>query len=565
MMRQVLMSPRRSPGWAVLLAAVVAAGSGTLLRAQAPVTFDRLLRADQEPQNWLTYSGNLSGHRHSQLTQITPANVRNLEMQWVFQTRGPAEATEKFEATPLVVDGVMYTVLAPNHVVALDATTGRMFWIYSPRISPLARVCCGRVNRGLAILGDTLFMATIDGHLIAIDAKTGKPIWDKAVVNPAAGYSFTVAPLIVKNKVILGPSGGEYGIRGFVAAFDAATGNEVWRFNTIPGPGEPGHETWEDPAKTAWKTGGGPAWVTGTYDPELNLTYWGTGNPGPDWNGDPRPGDNLYTDSVIALDADAGTLKWHYQFTPHDEFDYDATQVPVLADITFQGSPRKVMLWANRNGLWYVLDRTSGQFLSGKPFTKVNWMDGFDAKGRPNRVLNSTAEGTLIYPNNQGATNWYSPSFSPRTGLFYVPAWMDTFSTYFKAAVEYKEGNQYVGRFPTMAFPALRTGPGSINQRLPEDGYGAILALDPKTGERKWEYKMTDVTDTGVLTTASDLVFAGGREGYFFALDARTGEELWRGSVGGQVSAGPMSYSVGGRQYVAIAAGSTLFVYALRQ
>ena len=202
MMRQVLMSPRRSPGWAVLLAAVVAAGSGTLLRAQAPVTFDRLLRADQEPQNWLTYSGNLSGHRHSQLTQITPANVRNLEMQWVFQTRGPAEATEKFEATPLVVDGVMYTVLAPNHVVALDATTGRMFWIYSPRISPLARVCCGRVNRGLAILGDTLFMATIDGHLIAIDAKTGKPIWDKAVVNPAAGYSFTVAPLIVKDKVI---------------------------------------------------------------------------------------------------------------------------------------------------------------------------------------------------------------------------------------------------------------------------------------------------------------------------------------------------------------------------
>jgi alcohol dehydrogenase (cytochrome c) len=545
-----------------LVVALIAGGSGAI---NAQVTFERLLRADQEPQNWLTYSGNLSGHRYSPLTQITPGNVKNLELQWVFQTRGPAEATEKFEATPLVVDGIMYTVMAPNHVVALDAATGRMFWLYSPRISQLARVCCGRVNRGLAILGDTLFMGTIDGHLIAIDAKTGKPLWDVAVAKPESGYSFTLAPLIVKDKVIVGPSGGEYGIRGFIAAFDAATGKEVWRFNTIPGPGEPGHETWTDAAQTAWKTGGGPAWVTGTYDPALNLTYWGTGNPGPDWNGDPRPGDNLYTDSVVALDPDTGKLKWHYQFTPHDEFDYDATQVPVLADITWQGRPTKAMLWANRNGLWYVLDRTTGDFLSGKPFTKVNWMDGFDEKGRPNRVLNSTAEGTLVYPNNQGATNWYSPSYSPRTGLFYIPSWMDTFSTYFKAPVEYKEGNQYVGRFPTMAFPALRTGPGAINQRLPEDGYGAILAFDPQTGQRKWEFKMLDVTDSGVLSTASDLVFAGGREGYFFALDARTGEQLWKGSVGGQVSAGPMSYAVNGKQYVAIAAGSVLFVYGLRQ
>jgi alcohol dehydrogenase (cytochrome c) len=559
MIRNLFVRSLRSSACAIALVGAAAGSAG------AQVTFERIQRADQEPQNWLTYSGNLAGHRHSLLTQITPANVKDLELQWVFQTRGPAEPVEKFEATPLVVDGIMYTVLAPNHVVALDAATGRMFWLYSPRISQLARVCCGRVNRGLAILGDTLFMGTIDGHLIAIDAKTGKPIWDKAVVKPELGYSFTVAPLIVKDKVIVGPSGGEYGIRGFIAAFDAATGNEVWRFNTMPGPGEPGHETWTDPEKTAWKTGGGPAWVTGSYDAALNLLYWGTGNPGPDWNGDPRPGDNLYTDSVLALDPDSGKLKWHYQFTPHDEFDYDATQVPVLADLTWQGQPRKVMLWANRNGLWYVLDRTNGQFLQGKPFTKVNWMDGFDDKGRPKRVLNPSTEGTLVYPNNQGATNWYPPSFSPRTGLFYIPSWMDTYSTYTKGPVEYKEGNQYVGRFPTMAFPALRTGPGAINQRLPEEGYGAIQAVDPKTGERKWEFKMIDVTDSGVLTTASDLLFAGGREGYFFALDARTGEQLWRGSVGGQVSAGPMSYSVAGKQYVAISAGSTLFVYALRE
>jgi alcohol dehydrogenase (cytochrome c) len=544
-----------------LTLALIASGSGIV---QAQVTFDRLLRADQEPQNWLTYSGNLSGQRYSPLTQITPGNVKNLELQWVFQTRRPAEPAEKFEATPLVVDGIMYTVLAPNHVVALDAATGRMFWLYSPRISPLARVCCGRVNRGLAILGDTLFMGTIDGHLIAIDAKTGRPIWDVAVAKPESGYSFTLAPLVVKNKVIVGPSGGEYGIRGFIAAFDAATGKEVWRFNTIPGPGEPGHETWTDKDGNAWKTGGAPAWVTGTYDPALNLVYWGTGNPGPDWNGDPRPGDNLYTDSVLAINPDTGALKWHYQFTPHDEFDYDSTQVPVLADINWQGRPTKVMLWANRNGLWYVLDRTTGGFLSGKPFTKVNWMNGFDEKGRPKRVINPTTEGSLVYPNNQGATNWYPPSYSPRTGLFYIPTWADTYSTYTKGPAEYKEGNQYVGRFPTMAFPALATGPGDINQRLPEEGYGAIQAFDPQTGQRKWEFKMVDVTDSGVLSTASDLVFAGGREGYFFALDARTGEPLWRGNVGGQVAAGPMSYSVNGKQYVAIAAGSALFVYALR-
>jgi alcohol dehydrogenase (cytochrome c) len=543
---------------------VALAVAGVVLHAQQPVTFERLLRANQEPHNWLTYSGNLSGHRHSLLTQITPANVKNLELQWVFQTRTPAEPAEKFEATPLVVDGVMYTVMAPNHVVALDAATGRMYWMYSPRLSTLARVCCGRVNRGLAILGETLFMGTIDGHLIAIDAKNGRPVWDVSLSKPELGYSFTMAPLVIKDKVIMGPAGGEYGIRGFIAAFDAKTGKEAWRFNTVPGPGEPGHETW--PVGTdAWEHGGGSIWVTGAYDPDLNLMYFGTGNPGPDWNADPRPGDNLYTDSVVALDPDTGRLKWHYQFTPHDEFDYDATQVPVLTDITWQGRQRKVMLWANRNGFWYVLDRATGEFLQGKPFVRVNWAESIDGKGVPKRVLNATPEGTLVYPNNQGATNWYSPSYSPRTGYFYIPTWMDTYSTYTKGPVEYREGNQYTGRFPTMTVPALRTGPGAVNQRTPQEGYGAIQAFDPKSGELKWQFKMSDVTDSGILTTATDLLFAGGREGYFFALDARSGEMLWKGNVGGQVSAGPMAYAVNGRQYVAIAAGSALFVYGLRQ
>ena len=525
----------------------------------AGVTFQRLLRADAEPQNWLTYSGGVLSQRYSPLTEITPANVKNLEVKWVYQV----QSLEKFEATPLVVDGVMYTVQAPNDVVALDAATGRVFWTYPYAPSTLSRPCCGRVNRGLAILGHTLFMGTIDGHLLAIDAKTGGLVWNVAVggAKADAGYGFTLAPLVVKDKVIVGTVGGEYGVRGFLAALDARTGKEVWRFNTIPGPGEPGHETW---AGNSWQTGGASVWVTGSYDVDLNLTYWGIGNPGPDWNGDRRSGDNLFSDSVVALDADTGKLKWHFQFTPHDELDYDSVQVPVLADLQWQGRARKAMLWANRNGFLYVLDRATGEFLLGKPFVKVTWASGLDAKGRPMNIVGPTAEGAVIYPGVQGGTNWFSPSFSPRTGLFYIPSWMDTYSTYIKRPVDYTEGQRFTGALPIMPIRLLIPAP-AINRRLPEEGYGAVQAFDPKTGEKRWEFRMADVTDSGVLTTASDLVFSGGREGYFFALDARTGALLWRINAGGSIASGPMTYAIGGRQYVAISAGSALFAYALRQ
>ena len=357
-------------------AALVLCAAGTALHAQ--ITSDRIARAAAEPDNWLTYSGDVSGRRHSPLTQITPANVKNLELQWVFQ----AQSLEKFEATPLAVDGVLYTVQPPNDIVALDGTTGRIFWTYSYKPSTQARPCCGRVNRGLAILGDRLFMGTIDGHLLAVDAKSGQPIWNVAVAGarPEAGYAITVAPQVVKDKIIVGPAGGDFGVRGFIAAYDPASGKELWRFYTIPGPGEAGHESW---AGDSWQHGGGAVWVTGSYDPELNLVYWGTGNPGPDFNGDNRAGDNLYSDSVVALDPDTGKLKWHFQFTPHDEFDYDSTQVPVLADIVWQGRPRKVVLWANRNGFWYVLDRATGEFLSGRPFAKVTWTESLDPTRPP--------------------------------------------------------------------------------------------------------------------------------------------------------------------------------------
>jgi alcohol dehydrogenase (cytochrome c) len=524
----------------------------------AQVSLERLLHPEREPQNWLTYSGSYYAQRYSALDQITRDNAKNLEQQWVFQAR----SLEKFEATPLVVDGIMYLTEPPNNVVALDAKTGAIFWVYEYRPSTDARPCCGAVNRGVAILGDTLFMGTIDARLIAIDAKGGRPIWNIQVGDPKLGYSLTHAPLVVKNKVIVGVAGAEYGIRGFIAAYDAATGKEAWRFNTIPGPGEPGHETWTG---DTWQHGGGSGWITGSYDPALNMVYWGVGNPGADWNGDNRGGDNLYSDCAIALDADTGKLKWYFQFTPHDEYDYDAVQIPVLVDANWKGSPRKMMMWANRNGFFYVLDRTNGKFLYGMPFTKVTWAKGLDENGKPIRAANMspTADGTLIYPGVQGGTNWYSPSYSPRTGLFYISTWVDYYMNLAKMPAEYTAGQRYTGGAPRSPVPTLQRGP--INTWTADNASGMVLAVDPNTGEKKWEFKMTDVTGSGILSTASDVVFSGGREGYFYALDARNGAMLWKAALGGQVASGPITYRVDGRQYVAVAAGHALFAFALRQ
>ena len=528
----------------------------TLSMAQGQVTWERLQHTEREPQNWLTYSGSNLSQRYSPLTRIDAGNAKDLVLKWVFQ----AASFEKFEATPLVADGVLYTVQPPNDIVALDAATGRIFWTYNYTPSKNARVCCGQVNRGLAILGETLYMGTIDAHLIAVDAKSGKPIWNVAVARPEAGYAITHAPLVVKDKVLVGMAGGEYGIRGFIAAFNAVSGKEAWRFYTIPGKGEPGNETW---AGDSWKTGGGSIWMTGSYDAEQNLTFWGVGNPAPDWNGDSRAGDNLYSDCVVALDADTGKLKWHYQFTPHDELDYDSVQVPVLGDVRHDGQTVKAILWANRNGVYYAIDRRTGKLLAGKPFTKVTWMDGFDEKGRPRPVPGAapSREGTLVYPSVQGGTNWYSPSFSPRTGMFYISAWDNTSTTYVKVAEKYNEGQRYVAGYPRTSF-GLNRGT-QVNTRKPEDGHGAVIAVDAATGEKKWQMDFVDVTDSGILTTAADVLFTGNREEHFFALDARTGTVLWKTSLGGSISNGPISYAVDGRQFVAVAAGNALYVFGL--
>ena len=550
--------------------------SGTVLAAaSAQVPFERLRGAADEPQNWLTYSGGYFSQRYSALDQIGPDNVGDLELQWVYQTpvMGP------WQATPIVVDGVMYLTQRPNDIVALDARTGRVYWIYRHPTSPDHLACCGANNRGVAVLGDKVFMATLDAHVVAIDATTGAELWRVEVADMRLAYAFTLAPLAVDGKVIVGSTGGDQGIRGFIAALDAETGEEVWRFHTIPGPGEPGHETWEpcppnpetycDPE--AWKHGGAAAWLTGSYDPELNLIYWGTGNPGPDYNRAQRPGDNLYSCSVVALDADTGELRWHFQFTPADPYDFDSVQIPVLADITRNNVEFKVMLWANRNGFYYVLDRATGRFLTGLPFVSLNWAEGLDDSGRP--VETPQPPSSPTYPGLLGATNWYSPAYSPRTELFYVPAWEGYASVFAAVPQEYVAGRYFTGRTidgfprtynPVPDAPVLPLTRGPINDWTDVSGTGAILAMDALTGEQRWKFELTDVITSGILTTGSELLFTGLRSGYFQAHDAGTGDLLWKTSLGGQVSNGPMTYAVDGRQYVAVISGHSLSTFALR-
>ncbi len=391
-----------------LFAWLLVAGS-----VQAQVTYDRMLHADQEPQNWLMYAGGYSSQRYSRLTQVNRDNVKKLQLKWVHQFEGD---NKKIENTPLVVDRILYTGTV-NQIEAIDAVTGRTYWTLRHTVDPKG-VFVEPDLKGVAVSGGRLFWSTLDGHLIAVDIKNGQPIWDKVIAVWQKGYQLNVAPLVVRDKVILGPATNEEGANCWVAAYDVKTGKELWRFWTVPNSAsDPGADTWGD---ESYKHGGAPIWITGPYDPDTNLTFWGTGNPNPGWNGDPRPGDNLYSDSLVALDADTGKLKWYFQFTPHDERDYDSVQAPVLADIEWLGQPRKVMLWANRNGFFYVLDRTTGKFLLGKAFTKQNWNSGFDKNGRPTPTPYAKAsdKGVLNEPGVQGGTNWYPPSYSPRTGLF---------------------------------------------------------------------------------------------------------------------------------------------------
>lgn len=521
--------------WVVLLVS-----SGLAPLASAQVTPQRLLDSAKDPQNWLMYSGDYAGRRYSTLDQINTANAASLVPQWAYQTM----AGGKFEATSLVVDGILYGTGADDRAFALDARSGRPIWQYQRALPPDIHPCCGRVNRGLAILGDKLFMGTLDAHVIALDSKTGNVVWDVSTAEYAKGHSITLAPLVIKNLVIIGVSGGEYGIRGFIDAYEGSTGQRKWRFYTIPGPGEPGHDTWEG---DSWKIGGAPAWITGTYDPVTNTAFWTTGNPSPSNRGEGRAGDNLYSNCLLALDPDTGKLKWHFQFTKHDEHDYDATQVPVLVD----QSDRHLIVQANRNGFFYVIDRSSGKLLSATPYGKVTWSDSKDGNGVPvaRKEASPTLTGVPVCPGAIGATNWMSPTYDPQTKLFYVSAreQCDIFST---APQPYEAGHAFYG---SAYFPNDDAQPF----------WGALRAIDPATSQIRWELRHLSPSWSGVLSTAGGLVFTGDAEGNFMALDAASGKVLWHFQCGASVYASPITYAINGRQYLAIAAGSTLFAFGL--
>jgi alcohol dehydrogenase (cytochrome c) len=517
----------------------------TALSADGEVSYQDLLKPD--PKSWLTYSGDYSGRRHSALQQIHTGNVNRLAACWIF----PVPGATRLVGTPVVASGLMY-VTSRNSVFALDARTGREVWRFSrPMLTDVIGDARAGINRGVAILGDKIFFETHDAHLLALHAKNGSLLWETEIGDHHDGYGGTMAPLVVKDKVIVGTSGGDEGIRGLLDAYDAETGKRVWRFWTIPAPGEPGSETWKGSAITH---GCGATWLTGTLDSDLNTLYWTTGNPCPDFYGGDRVGDNLYTDSVLALDPDTGKLKWYYQFTPHDTHDWDATEIPVLIDAPFQGQPRKLLVQANRNGFFYVMDRGTGTVLLAKPFIqKLTWASSIGPDGRPQVLPNTdpTPQGNKVCPSVVGGTNWFSPSYNPNTGLFYVIA-MEECSNYVSSVQGYQKGRGFEG-----------TGASSVPG---EPGQKILRAIELETGKIRWEYPLIGSAESwaGTLSTAGGLLFLGDDNGYFVAVDARAGKELWHFNTGAaRLSASPMTYAIGVQQFVTLAAGTNILTFGL--
>jgi PQQ-dependent dehydrogenase (methanol/ethanol family) len=500
--------------------------------------FDTILHP--RPGDWPTYYGNLSGNRYSPLDQIDTHNAGRLQLQWIFPIQ-----YQPLETTPLVMDGIMY-VTGPNQVFALDGRSGREIWRYVRPRTPagtIAEDAASGANRGVALSGDRVFFTTDDARMLCLNRFTGALRWEVYMPETPQHYGATSAPLVVGDLVMSGVAGGDVGIRGFIGAWKITTGELAWRFWTVPQPGEPGSETWKG---NAIDLGGGSTWLTGTYDADTSRLFWPTGNPFPDTDGDDRGGANLYTDCDLALDPKTGKLVWYFQFTPHDLHDWDAVQPPVLVNTTFQGSERKLLLHANRNGYFYVLDRTDGEFLLGKPFVKkLTWSSGLDAGGHPVLTPNNetTPGGVKTCPAVRGATNWYSPAFSPQTGLYYVMVVED--------CGMYRQSKQ--GGF------------GFLNN--PQDpGMKYLRALNVETGEIAWEIPQIGPVErnySGVLATAGGVVFYGETSGGFAAVDARGGTTLWHFEAGSQWKGSPMTYTAAGRQYVAIASGANILSFAL--
>jgi alcohol dehydrogenase (cytochrome c) len=503
-------------------------------------------RAVTSQTDWPSYNGQTSGSRYSALAQITAQNVSKVVPKWIFSLQN----TSRLQVTPVVVDGVMY-VSSANECYALDAGAGREIWHYRrPRTKGLVGNAAGGVNRGVAVAGDRLFMVTDHAHVIALNRFTGALLWETEMADWHQNYNATGAPLVVGNTIVTGTSGGDEGVRGFVAAFDQATGKELWRFWTVPRRGEPKSETWQG---RGIEHPGATTWLTGTYDPTLDTVYWPTGNPSPDLIGDDRPGDNLYSDSVVALDAKTGALKWHFQFTPHDVWDYDSQETPALIDATWQGQPRKLLVHVNRNGYLYVLDRTNGKFLLGKQYAKnVTWSSGLTPEGRPIVVPNMepTLEGKRVCPSLDGASNWYSTSFNPTTGLYYVQT-NDKCGIFTRTNMEWEAGKGFMG--------------GSFKQAPDEPAQRVLRAFDIQTGRAVWELPQTGAVDSwgGVLSTAGGLVIFGEDSGALMAADAATGKPLWSFQTSQLWKASPMTYMFDNKQYVAVASGSNIIAFGL--
>lgn len=515
-----------------------------------PVTFDALREADHSG-DWLMYARNYEGYRHSPQTQISRRNIGQLRLAWAAQLNAGSPV---LEATPIVTQGRMFLTGSTGGVTALDIGNGSVLWEFK-RSVPVSeiRLCCAAQNRGVAILNDRIFVQTLDAHVIALDAATGKKLWDTVAEDWHKGYSMTGAPMAIEDRIVVGIAGGDYGIRGFIAAYSAADGRLLWKFYVVPGPGQAGNETW---GNDSWKHGGAATWTTGAYDPSLGLVYWGTGNPDPVFMPDARPGTNLYANSVIAVNVKTGQLQWYYQFTPSDSHDWDATQQPILADVPWQGNTRPVLLEANRNGFFYQLDRRTGQFLSAKAFAKQTWADGFTTDGHPivRPESKPSKSGTLVWPQANGATNWWTPSFDPRRRLLFVPS-VDASSIYFKGEdADFNESKVYGG---------------SAFQRAPNQPViVAIRAIDATTGDLRWETilaqgggELPDILG-GLLSTEGNLVF-GSYGSEFFALDADTGNKLWSTFLGESIRAPAITYTREGQQYISLIAGRTVFSFTL--
>ena len=532
---------------ALLLAIVFGSVALAAQTGTPPVTPQDLTDGLKDPGKWLLNGGDYNGHRHSPLTQITPSNVGQLTAQWTFQTG----TLGNFQTTPIVIDGVIYATGFGGNAWAIDARSGRTIWRYRRTLPEDMHLCCGTPNRGFAALGDRLFLATADAHLLALDMKTGGIIWDAELADYKVGYSATVAPLAVKDKIIVGIAGAEFGIRGFIDAYDAQTGKRAWRFYTVAGPEDPvGGKSWP-PNSDAYARGGGSIWVTGTYDPQQNLVFYGTGNPGPDYYSNAREGDNLYTTSVVALDADTGQRKWHYQFTPHDVHDWDSTQVPVLGELPINGQTRKVVMFANRNGFFYTIDRVTGKVIVAKPFVETTRAKEIGPDGRPVLLPGHLPdeEGTKTCPDLGGGTNFMSPSYDPTSRLFFVTA-RETCAVYFAFDQKFKPGEQWES--------------GGTSRPRDQKNFGALRAIDPVTATVKWEFRYPTVSSSGVLTTASGLVFAGDGTGNIMAFESRTGRSLWHYQLGASMSStAGTTYMLDGRQYLLVPAGSMMTAFAL--